>query len=1204
MGDRSADAGGDARKLPFQCSQQNRNQLLHTCGRFMGEDLYLRRRDADDTVSDRRSMNVAASLLSMKVVFILLATLLATTHFATAQAVSDRLKHGFENPPNSARPRVWWHWMNGNVTREGIRLDLEWMHRVGLGGFQNFDAALYTPKVVQRRIVYMTPEWKSTFLYATKLANRLGLEEAIASSPGWSETGGPWVPPAEAMKKYVWSETQVEGGEPFTGRLPEPPGTTGPFQDVPLVPDPVMPGDKAPAIPTEFYRDSTVVAYRLPEGDVPIANFHPSITSSADASGIRINPTLLSDGDYAKSVDLPSAPMGQAAWIRYTFEKPVTIQAVTLVLAAPAAGSAVSSTHGDSEVYLEASDDGQKFRRLLPIGAGDIGTTRSFFPVTARVFQVAFVATAARPPLPADDDPDGWMGVHVARTSAPHFERITELVLSPGARVQYFQEKAAFVAVDDTYRMATPRVAPGDAIDLSSVTDLTGKMQADGRLEWTPPAGRWVILRMGYSLLGITNHPATGEATGLEVDKLNRSYVKHYMDHYLDSYKSTVGSDWMGRRGVKYVVTDSWEAGAQNWTENILAEFKKRRGYDPHPWLPVLTGHVVESAEESDAFLWDFRKTISDMTADEHYGQVEASLKARGLGHYGESHESGRAMIADGMEVKKLDEVPMGAMWVQRPGVNNELFGYDADDRESASVAHIYGQNLAAAESMTAVHAPWAWSPATLKPTADKEMSEGINRFVIHCSVHQPLIGKAPGLGLGPYGQWFNRNETWADEAGSWVNYLTRSSYLLQQGKFGADILYFYGEDSNVTAIFGNKLPNVPEGYGFDYVNADALLHMFTVEKGKLTTASGMSYKVLALDPYSEHMSLPVLRRIRDLVWSGAIIAGPRPLMTPSLTDDKAEFNSIVAELWGDAPGVHLFGKGRVYEGMPLADVLVAMKVEPDFTYNKPRPDTRLLFVHRRLADGDIYFVDNRNDRDETVNATFRVTGKQAELWHAETGESEPASYTIANARTTIPLHLGPWGAVFVVFRKPARSATRLLAKQTEEQLATVDGPWTVSFEPGRGAPASITLDSLSAWSENADPGVKYFSGIGTYSTKVIAPPAWFRRDARVWIDLGDVKNLAVVTVNGRSLGTVWHQPFRVDATEAMRPGINNVTVKVINAWVNRMIGDQKPGGKRYTFTVIHPYTAASALLPSGLLGPVRISSVSVSGNAALFAAR
>jgi hypothetical protein len=491
---------------------------------------------------------------------------------------------------------------------------------------------------------------------------------------------------------------------------------------------------------------------------------------------------------------------------------------------------------------------------------------------------------------------------------------------------------------------------------------------------------------------------------------------------------------------------------------------------------------------------------------------------------------------------------------------------------------------------MTAVHAPWAWSPATLKPTADKEMVEGINRFVIHCSTHQPLLDKRPGLGLGPYGQWFNRNETWAEEAKPWVEYLARSSYLLQQGHFGADILYFYGEDSNVTAIFGNRLPNVPEGYGFDYVNADGLLNMFHVKDGQLTTASGMTYRVLALDPYSEHMSLPVLRKIRDLVKSGAVVVGPKPIGTPSLADDHAEFASIIEELWGDSSGIHIFGAGKVYAGLKLADALNTMQVAPDFSYSKPEENTQLLFVHRKLADGDLYFVDNRSDRAEALNATFRVTGKQAELWHAETGETELASYAIADGLTTVPLNLEPWGAVFVVFRKPAAASARKLPAIDEKRVATIDGPWTVSFEPGMGAPASIKLDTLQSWSTDADAAVKYFSGIGTYTRMVTAEGEWFKNGSRVWIDLGDVKNLAVVKVNGKPLGTVWHAPYRIDVTGALRPGPNELTISVTNAWVNRMVGDQQPGAlTRYTFTVIHPYAADSPLLPSGLLGPVQI---------------
>jgi len=604
----------------------------------------------------------------------------------------------------------------------------------------------------------------------------------------------------------------------------------------------------------------------------------------------------------------------------------------------------------------------------------------------------------------------------------------------------------------------------------------------------------------------------------------------------------------------------------------------------------VLAGHVVESAKASDQFLWDLRKTIADLTATEHYGQLEATLKARGMGHYGESHESGRAFIADGMEVKKYNEVPMSAMWVQTPGVNKELYNYDADDRESASVAHIYGQNLAAAESMTARgNSSWMWSPATLKPTADQELVNGINRFVIHESAHQPLLDKAPGLTLGPYGQWFNRNETWAEQAGPWIDYLARSSYMLQQGRFAADVLYFYGEDSNLTAIFVNSAPNVPAGYGFDYVNADALIHMFHAANGYITTASGMNYRLLALDPYSRHMSLPVLRAIYTLVQQGAIVAGPKPTDTPSLADDRAAFDRLNDELFGDGTGVHPLGKGKVFAGQDAASALAALNIAPDFDHTKPEPDTRIAFVHRKLADGDIYFLDNRNDRGETIDATFRVTGRTPELWRPETGKSEAVSYTIANGQTTVPLHIEPWGTVFVVFRRPAAAPARALPAIVESSLATIDGPWQLGFQPNRGAPTSITLQTLASWTDSADPGVKYFSGIGTYTKTIDVPAAWLKSGESLWLDLGDVKDLAEVSVNGRSLDVVWHAPYRVDVTQALKRGRNEIAVKVINTWLNRIIGDQQPNAIKVTFTDVTPYSANSPLMPSGLIGPVQI---------------
>jgi hypothetical protein len=497
---------------------------------------------------------------------------------------------------------------------------------------------------------------------------------------------------------------------------------------------------------------------------------------------------------------------------------------------------------------------------------------------------------------------------------------------------------------------------------------------------------------------------------------------------------------------------------------------------------------------------------------------------------------------------------------------------------------------------MTASEAPWAWSPATLKPTADQEFLNGINRFVIHESAHQPLVGKAPGLTLGPFGQWFNRNETWAGLAAPWIDYLARSSYLLQQGRFAADLLYFYGEDSNLTALFDRKAPDVPAGYNFDYLNADALIHALSVDGGAITTRSGMRYRLLALDPYSRYMSLPVLRAIHALVSAGAVVCGAKPVGTPSLADDAAEFRRLNDELFGDGTGTHTLGQGRVYAGSGAAAALQALALAPDFDPQPAAaaavPSGQVRFVHRILDHGDLYFVDNRSDNEVSLDATFRVSGFAPELWYAETGKSQPASYSIQNGRTTVPLHLEPWGTVFVVFREPAKLPMRKLPTLTETQLATLDATWDVSFQPGRGAPATAKFDKLTPWNESADPGVRYFSGSATYQISFQAPAGWSAARGRLWLDLGDVKNLASVTLNGHPLGVVWHAPFRVDLTTALHPGDNQLEVQVVNAWVNRMIGDEQPGATKYTFADVKPYNAKSPLLASGLLGPVRLIAV------------
>ncbi|MFN8241624.1 MAG: glycosyl hydrolase [Bacteroidales bacterium] len=1091
------------------------------------------------------------------------------------------LEAGFLNPPDSARPRVWWHWMNGNITKQGIRADLEWMHRIGIRGFQNFDAALMTPQIVEKRLVYMTPGWKEAFSFTTRLADSLGLEMAIAGSPGWSESGGPWVSPGQAMKKYVWTEISVEGGKTFKGKLPEPASTTGSFGNLPARDGFSLsgaPGNEQPG----FYADAAVVAYKVPANDLSMEELNPVVTSS----GGKFSLASLTDGDLAASTLLPYAKPGEKAWIMYSFDKQVTVNALTIV------GGGFAGTFGfgaDADPRtLEAGDDGVTFTRVTDIPIGGVEQkTLSFAPVTARFFRFTWLSPAAR----SSFNLGAALGLgDMANSSAPKGIQVAELVLHTVPVINRLEEKAAFATATDLYQSATPDTRDEDAVRKSEVIDLTNLMKPDGTIEWNVPDGKWRIIRLGYSLTGHKNSPASPEATGLEVDKLNASHVKAYFTNYLDQYKDAT-EGLMGKRGLGFMITDSWEAGAQNWTDNMITEFRDRRGYDMLQYIPVLAGHIVESSKESESFLWDFRKTLADLVTANHYDQLTEILKERGMKRYSESHESGRAFIGDGMEAKRGAAVPMSATWTPGgldPGTEVAT-RYKADVRESASVSHIYGQSFVAAESLTAIGSAWAWSPGFLKPTADMELANGLNRFVIHTSVHQPVNDKIPGLGLGPFGQWFTRHETWAEQATAWIDYLSRSCFMLQQGKFVADVAYFYGEDNNITALFGNELPPVPDGYNYDFVNADALVNALETVRGNIITPAGTSYRLLALDPNSRYMSLKVLKAIKELVIRGATVSGNKPLGSPSLSDNPDEFKSIADELWKSEKGVNLAGKGKVLAGMSVPEALKQLAVIPDFDYTSSVTGARLLYVHRTLGSTQIYWVNSRSGEPLKVETSYRVTGLLPEIWHPETGRIEKVSYTIKDDVTTIPLELDPNDAVFVVFRQKATEKSVVLPEIVEKELATIEGPWTVNFQEGRGAPSQQTFDKLSAWQTSEDNGIKYFSGTASYTRAIQAPDEWIAHE-NIWIDLGEVGNLAEVFINGKSLGITWKKPFRVNVTGELKKGDNSLEVRVTNLWVNRLIGDAQPGVKsRLTYTTMPFYNARSPLMNSGLLGPVRI---------------
>ncbi|QJW88089.1 glycoside hydrolase [Spirosoma taeanense] len=1091
--------------------------------------------------------------------------------FVLAQA-DPALRDGFLNPPNAARPRVWWHWMNGNVTKDGIRKDLLWMHRSGIGGFQNFDAGLTTPQVVDKRLTYMTPAWKDAFLLATRLADSLKLEMAIAGSPGWSQSGGPWVAAKDGMKKLVWREIIVPGGQAFSGALPKPYAETGPFQNVPVAGESIISTQKE-AAPPAYYEDITVVAYRLAANDVAIASLQPKITSS----GGRFSLQQLTDGDIANASFLPFDSTSGLGWIQYEFQKPQTIKALTVV------GGGIREPFnlwppGDNR-SLDVSEDGVHFRPVTPIPQGGVAQlTITIPPTTARYFRVSF-----RKAVPTSES---LLVAKFIPAKPATGTDIAELVLHPVTRINHAEEKAGFAATYDLEKYPTP--SSGDAVSELDVIDLTSKLTTDGRLNWTPPAGgHWKILRFGYSLTGKKNHPASPEATGLEVDKLDARAVRAYFETYLNQYKDATGG-LMGAKGLQYMVTDSYEAGQETWTPKMAEEFQKRRGYNLRPWMPVLTGQVVKSTQASEQFLWDWRKTISELIAENYYDQLTRILASYGMKRYSESHENGRLYIVDGMDAKRTAAVPMSATWVFT-GFGSTFEMAQADIRESASVAHIYGQNLVAAESLTAFGlggSAFAYSPERLKPTVDLELASGLNRFVIHTSAHQPVDDKVPGLGLFIFGQWFTRHETWAGQAKAWTDYLARSSYMLQQGKFVADVVYYYGEDNNITGLFGRKLPDVPAGYGYDFINADALVTLLSVKDGRLVTPSGMSYRVLALDSNARTMSLPVLRKIAALVKAGATVTGAKALKPAGLQDDTPEFTRLVNQIW------HA-GNRNVSTGKRLEEVLSSLNIQPDFSYTKPQADTKLLYVHRKLIDGDLYWVNSRNDRAQQLEVTFRVTGKVPQIWHPETGRIEPASYSMANGATKVTLSLSPNDAVFVIFRGTATQPAVTLPARTEQVIGSMEGPWTVAFQPDRGAPAGATFDKLVSYTEKVDTGIRYFSGAATYTQTINLPANAINKGASLWLDLGEVKELAEVKVNGKSLGVVWKKPFRVEATNALRVGANQIEIKVVNLWVNRLIGDAQPDVKpKSTYTTMPFYQASSPLLPSGLLGPVKIISL------------
>jgi hypothetical protein len=784
-------------------------------------------------------------------------------------------------------------------------------------------------------------------------------------------------------------------------------------------------------------------------------------------------------------------------------------------------------------------------------------------------------------------------------------------------------------------------------IPVAEVIDLTSKLKPDGSLDWDVPAGVWTIVRTGHVATGAPLVCVLPEMTdgALAVDWLNSASVDTMFKYMGDILIADAGEEHVGKT-LKYFHTDSYEDGYPNWTDQLLKKFKTYRGYDPTPYLPVFTGRIVGSAGISDRFLYDYRKTAADLFADESLGRLTEISHEHGMLTESESAGpswSGTVCIDALKNLGKADR-PMGEFWTNKYFVDNNNQNYVT--KQTASAAHIYGKRIATAESFTSVK-HWEETPEKLKPIADRAFCEGINRIAFHTQTLQRPQDGMPGYEYGA-GTHFNPNVTWWNQtAGSWINYLSRISSVLQSGLFVGDVLFYNGDWAPNVVAGKHVNPSLGKGYDYDVCNAEVLLTRLSVENGRIVLPDGLSYAVLSL-PEKSFMPVEVIRKIKSLVEAGATVIGPRPTYDPGLLnypqcDDTVK--AIANQLWGSINGTtitdHRFGKGRVIYGKTIREVLLKQAIIPDFevldknlihfpTYppveteetvkeqfnvfekgnslpedvqiSYDNKSTFIDFIHRTTPDAEVYFLANRKNKNEVVHAAFRVSGRKPELWNPVTGEKlSLPEFKEQNGRTIIPFVFDGYDAYFIVF--PTRKSKGLVERsknfEIPQVISEITGGWDVQFDKKWFYPITdlekeqsegkIQFERLLDWTKRPEEAVRHYSGTAIYS-KNFQINDKFSKSKPLYLGLGQVSISAKVILNGVDLGVVWRKPFRVDISKALKKGNNDLRIEVVNLWPNRLIGDKKlPENQQKTRTNMRVHEATSELFPSGLLGPVTI---------------